>query len=80
MALGVGILAAILTTIVFLIDVIVVAIARHKVNHDFDGNLILNWGNAVWMALGAAVALWLAIVAICSGMCSCGRRNRTDKF
>lgn len=45
--LGVGLLAAVLTTVVFLIDVIFVAVVRHKVKDASDGNLNLNWGNAV---------------------------------
>ncbi len=45
--LGIGLVAAILTTIAFLIDVIVVAIIRHRVNDETDGQLQLTWGNAV---------------------------------
>lgn len=45
--LGVGLTAAILTTIVFLIDVIFVAIVRKRVHDKTDGDLTLNWGNAV---------------------------------
>ncbi|KAK0210653.1 hypothetical protein DFS33DRAFT_1270640 [Desarmillaria ectypa] len=56
--LGIGLVATILTTIAFLIDVIVVAIIRHRVNDKTDGQLQLTWGNAVWMVLGATVALW----------------------
>ncbi|KAJ3843423.1 pali-domain-containing protein [Lentinula raphanica] len=80
--LGVGILATLLTTIVFLIDVIVVAVVRNHVKDDTDGVVMLNWGNAVWMALGATIALWLAMVGTCGGVCGCGSRHRrnTEKF
>jgi len=74
--LGVGILAALFTTIVFLIDVILVAVVRNHVNDQTDGDLTLNWGNAVWMCLGATIALWLALTATCTGVCGCGRRFR----
>ncbi|TFK42679.1 actin cortical patch SUR7/pH-response regulator pali [Crucibulum laeve] len=76
LTLGVGLTAALLTTVVFLIDVIFVAVVRHRVRDASDGNLTLTWGNAVWMTLGATVALWLAMVGACAGVCACGGRNR----
>ena len=44
--LAAGYLAAVLATIVFLIDVIVIAVVRNKVR-DATDNLTMNWGNAV---------------------------------
>lgn len=46
LTLGVGLTAALLTTIAFLIDVILVAIARNHVK-DLNQDVSLNWGNAV---------------------------------
>ncbi|CAL1704896.1 unnamed protein product [Somion occarium] len=74
--LGTGLLAAVLTTIVFLIDVIFVAIVRHRVNNESDDSLNFDWGNAVWMALGATIALWGALVGACAGIFNCGRRQK----
>ncbi|EDR14795.1 uncharacterized protein LACBIDRAFT_322120 [Laccaria bicolor S238N-H82] len=66
LTLIVGSTAAVLTTIVFLIDVILVAVLRHRIQKASDGDLTLNWGNAVWMILGATVALWSAMLgAVC---------------
>ncbi len=94
LTLGAGLLSAILTTIVFLIDVIMVAVIRNKVHDHSDGDLEMNWGNAVrrsfhydrslpdcplhkvWMALGATIALWLAMAGSCAGICACGTRYR----
>ena len=45
--LGIGIFTALLTTLVFLIDVILVAVVRQRLNNASDGRLTLNWGNAV---------------------------------
>ncbi|KZT68218.1 pali-domain-containing protein [Daedalea quercina L-15889] len=70
-----GSLAALLTTVVFLIDVIFVAVIRHRVRSESDGEFTLNWGNAVWMALGATIALWIALVGVSADIC-CGRRYR----
>ncbi|KAK7693627.1 hypothetical protein QCA50_003196 [Cerrena zonata] len=75
--LGTGLFAALLTTIVFLIDVIFVAIVRHKVNDASDGALNFNWGNAVWMALGATIALWAALVGAGVATFHYGRRTMT---
>ncbi|KAF5365598.1 hypothetical protein D9758_003236 [Tetrapyrgos nigripes] len=78
--LGIGILAALFTTIVFLIDVILVAVVRNHVNDRTDGDLTLDWGNAVWMSLGATIALWLGLTGTCAGICGWGRRNRKDTY
>ncbi|KAF9005559.1 actin cortical patch SUR7/pH-response regulator pali [Cyathus striatus] len=59
--------ATVLTTIVFLIDVIFVAIVRGRVRNASNGTLSLNWGNAVWMALGATIALWTALFTASMG-------------
>ncbi|KAK7014948.1 actin cortical patch SUR7/pH-response regulator pali [Favolaschia claudopus] len=74
-ALGVGIFTAVLTTIVFLVDCILVAVVRHKVHQISDGILTLNWGNAVWMSLTAAILLWIANVGALAGVC-CGNKRR----
>ncbi|KAF9264791.1 hypothetical protein L218DRAFT_979476 [Marasmius fiardii PR-910] len=82
LTLGIGILTALLTTIVFLIDVIFVAVVRGRVNDRTDGEVTLGYGNAVWMALGAALATWLAIMGACGGICVCacgGRRFRKSE-
>ncbi|KAJ6630692.1 actin cortical patch SUR7/pH-response regulator pali [Mycena sp. CBHHK59/15] len=76
LTLGIGLLTAILTTIVFLIDVILVAVVRNHVHKDTDGVLTLNWGNAVWMTLTATILLWIAMVGSCAGVCG-GNKRRT---
>jgi len=78
--LGVGSLATFLTTVVFLIDVIVVAVVRKRVHNATDGDLNLVWGNAVWMTLGATVALWLAMIGACCGVFACGQRRKRTTY
>ncbi|KDR81528.1 hypothetical protein GALMADRAFT_239532 [Galerina marginata CBS 339.88] len=78
--LCVGSLAAFLATIVFLIDVILVAVARKRVRDATDGDLNLTWGNAVWMTLGAAVALWLSMIGACCGIFAFGRRRKSTNY
>ena len=72
MTLVFGILSAMLTSIVFLIDVIFVAVARHRVHKDTHGDLTLVWGNATWMVLGAAIAIWIAMCGACAGVVGIG--------
>ncbi|KAJ6547464.1 actin cortical patch SUR7/pH-response regulator pali [Mycena capillaripes] len=83
LALIMGLITAILTTVVFLIDVILVAVVRKHVHKDTDGVLTLSWGNAVWMTLVAAILLWIANVGSCAGVCGGNRRRTTtdaEKF
>ncbi|KZS99063.1 hypothetical protein SISNIDRAFT_10670 [Sistotremastrum niveocremeum HHB9708] len=79
-ALVLVVLAALLATVVFLIDVIFVALARSKLKTVSHGDLIVSYGNAVWMALGAAIALWVASVAICAGLCGCHRPRKSARY
>jgi hypothetical protein len=72
--LGFGVITAILTTVVFLVDVIFVAVVRSSVHRLSEGNLTLVWGNAVWMTLGATISTWLAICGACGGVII-GRRR-----
>ncbi|KAH8106714.1 pali-domain-containing protein [Cristinia sonorae] len=75
------ILAAILATIVFVIDIAGVYVARGKVNDETDGAIHMSPGNAVWMTLGATISLWLAFVAVWIGVLVGRRRPRsTDKY
>lgn len=72
------ILAAVSTTIVFVIDVILIPIARTKVEEATKGSLTVSFGNAAWMTLAAAVVLWFGVIgasAIACGCCGCGKRR-----
>jgi len=72
--LGISILAGLITSIIFFIDIGLVASVRSKVKKDTSGDLQLNWGNAVWMVLGATLAIFASLIGACSGVC-CGRRS-----
>jgi hypothetical protein len=37
-----------------------------------SGDLQLHWGNAVWLVLGAALAIWASLIGVCARM----RKNR----
>ncbi|KAF9647595.1 hypothetical protein BDM02DRAFT_3156071 [Thelephora ganbajun] len=67
--------ATLLTTAVFIVDVVLVAVARNKIRDTPNGSRIvyLTWDSAVWMTLVAALALWFALFAT---VCPCGSRLR----
>lgn len=71
----VTLLAALLATVVFILDCVFVGVTKHQIHKDTDGTLTLNWGNAVWMTLGAVVALWIALLGSCAGIFAI-RRSR----
>jgi len=71
-----SLLAALVSTAVFIVDIILVAVVRSKVKDASDGNVDPKWGNAVWMALGAAVALWLSLLFSACGLFQIRRQRR----
>lgn len=47
LTLGISILASVLATIAFLIDVIFVAVAKHKIKSATHGDVTATWGDGV---------------------------------
>jgi len=70
--------AALLTTVVFTVDVVLVAVARNKIRDALNDNrsVHLTWDSAVWLTLVATLALWFALFAT---ICPCGSRLRYRK-
>jgi len=67
-------LATLTGTIVFIIDIAVVAVSQKDLKKATDDILDITWGNAVWMSLGALIGLWVACLGACCGICACGGR------
>jgi hypothetical protein len=78
MTLLASILAAVVTTAVFIIDVVLVAVVRNRIRDETDGRVGLNWGNGVWMVLGATVALWWSLIFSTCGIFQLRRQRRRD--
>lgn len=58
--------------------VILIPIARAKVEDATKGSLTVSFGNAAWMTLAAAIVLWFGVIgasAIACGCCGCGKRR-----
>ncbi|KAG8932365.1 hypothetical protein FRC01_014436 [Tulasnella sp. 417] len=77
-ASGVGIFAALITTIVFIVDVVFVSIVKSKLKDHTDGAATANYGAAVWLVLVAALLLWVASLGACCGMLRARRARRTE--
>jgi hypothetical protein len=75
---GVAFLALLVTLIVFILDIVLVVVVRAKVL-DQGAQLKFSWGNAVWMVLGALIALILANLGACIGICTGNHRRTTRK-
>ncbi|KAI0082732.1 hypothetical protein K474DRAFT_21099 [Panus rudis PR-1116 ss-1] len=55
-------LAAILSTILIIMDIILIADVKQDVDQS-DGAIGFTWGNAVWLTLAAVAGLWMAFIS-----------------
>ncbi|KAG9046942.1 hypothetical protein FS837_003330 [Tulasnella sp. UAMH 9824] len=78
LASGFGIFAALLTTIVFIVDVVFVSIVKSKLKDHTDGAATANYGAAVWLVLVAAILLWVASFGACCGILKTRRARRAE--
>lgn len=67
----ISIIPAVATTVVFVIDIVLVVVARAKVEEATNNGLTVNWGNAVWMTAGSIVAMWLSVIGLSAVACGC---------
>jgi len=79
-ALAVSLVTAMLSTVVFAVDLVIVLVAKSKVK-DIGGvghNLSITWGNAVWMMLVAVIFTWTAVLLLSARACYCCGVSRRD--
>jgi len=80
-ATGSGILAAVITTLVFIIDCVFTAIARTRIHKATEGKAFVKFGNAEWIVLVAAIILWIATAGACWGIVrSRKQRGTTERY
>ncbi|KAL4263872.1 pH-response regulator palI/RIM9 [Pleurotus pulmonarius] len=78
-ALIITIVSAILATVVLAIDLALVIATRDNVNDLIGGtSLVVEFGNGVWMVLGAVVCSWLAVIFLSARSCYCCGVRRHD--
>ncbi|KAI5115848.1 hypothetical protein M0805_006262 [Coniferiporia weirii] len=70
-ALVFTIVTALLTSLSAAIDIAVVAVAMSKVGEVTTFQFAVQWGNAPWMCLAAAVLLWIVVVLQSVAVCGC---------
>lgn len=66
-----NIVPTLLTTLVWVIDLVLVLIARSRVAAATNNALVVNWGNGTWLTFAAMVALWAGIVGLSIVSCYC---------
>ncbi|KAE9400680.1 hypothetical protein BT96DRAFT_1018683 [Gymnopus androsaceus JB14] len=65
------IITALLSTIVFVVDAVIVGVAKSHIPTLTGNGLAVNVGNAVWLVLGALIASWLGIIFLSARACYC---------
>ncbi|KIK61270.1 hypothetical protein GYMLUDRAFT_59180 [Collybiopsis luxurians FD-317 M1] len=71
LSLILAITTALLSAVVFVVDAVIVGVARAKVPELTSDGLGANVGNAVWMVLGALIASWLGVILLSARACYC---------
>ncbi|KAJ7644094.1 hypothetical protein FB45DRAFT_896889 [Roridomyces roridus] len=81
LSLVLAIITAMVTTAVFGIDLALVLVAKSQLP-SLEGELQLGvqWGNAPWMGLAAAVLTWMAVIALSARACYCMGVRPSTKF
>lgn len=74
------IVPALVTTVIFVVDIVLVIIAQQRIDDATGGTLVLHWGPAAWMTGVAALCLWLGIIGLSAQACGCCGlwRDRAD--
>jgi hypothetical protein len=72
-ALTFSIWNAILATVAFVVDVVLVTTAKNRVD---QGILIVYWGAVPWMTLVAAIFIWISVVLLSIRTWKYGRRPK----
>ncbi|KAJ7780612.1 actin cortical patch SUR7/pH-response regulator pali [Mycena maculata] len=80
LSLVLSIITALVTTVVFAVDLALVIVAKSKVTTIDSLDFAIQWGNAPWMGLTAALLTWLAVIALSARACYCFGVRRHGKF
>jgi uncharacterized membrane protein len=74
----IGLLAAILATIAFIIDIVVMTVTKKNIEN-ISSNFHVTYGQTTWMTLVAAILLWTGVILLCTTGFR-GRRTRSVQF
>jgi len=70
-ALIFAVITALVSTVVFAIDLALVIVARSNVKNITVGHFEVTWGNAVWMVLAATILTWVGVILLSARACYC---------
>jgi len=76
-----SIATALISTLVFVVDLVIVVIAKSKVKGirgTVGQNISVDWGNAVWMMLAGVIFTWTAVFLLSARACYCCGVSRAD--
>jgi hypothetical protein len=79
LAMLTSLIAAILTTATFALDITIGATIIVRLHNTVGHDVIVRTGNAVYMTLGAMIALWLAVVTATCGIFQSRRMRDAEK-
>jgi hypothetical protein len=75
--LSLSIWAGILSTVAFAADVVVVSVAKSRVD---EGFLVVFWGAGPWLTLVATIFIWISVVLLSIRVCNCCGSRRFVTF
>ncbi|KAJ7250913.1 hypothetical protein B0H12DRAFT_659724 [Mycena haematopus] len=77
-----AIITALISSVVFAIDIAIVVIAKQQVpTLAADGlQFAIGWGNAPWMGLVAVILTWLSVIVLSMRACYCLGVRRDGRF
>jgi hypothetical protein len=71
LSLVLAIITALLSTVVLVVDAVVVGVARAKIPDFTSEGLGVDIGNGIWMVLGAVIATWIGVILLSARACYC---------
>ncbi|KAJ7147467.1 actin cortical patch SUR7/pH-response regulator pali [Mycena crocata] len=71
LALVLSLITALVTSVVFAVDLALVIVAKSRVKQINTLQFAIQWGNAPWMGLTAAILTWLAVITLSARACYC---------
>jgi len=70
-ALFFAIVTALVSTVVFVIDLVIVVVAKSRIGEITVAHLAVDFGNAIWLMLVGVILTWTAVVLLSARACYC---------
>jgi len=73
-----AVITALVSTVVFAIDLALVIVARSNVKSITVGHFEVTWGNGIWMVLVATILTWVGVILLSARACYCCYKPSED--